>query len=144
MGALSDRVGRRPVLIAASALMALTAWPAMIWLAAAPTFFRLMAVELWMSWLYASYNGAMIVFLAELVPEDVRTTAFSLSYSLATALFGGFTAAVCTWLIHLSGSNAAPGLWLTAAALTGLGSVCLARPKTGRPGDGASPAQRLE
>ena len=120
MGAASDRVGRRPILLACTVLMLLTAWPAMAWLAAGPSFGRLMAVELWLSVLYASYNGAMIVFLTEIIPAEVRASGFSLAYSLATALFGGFTAAISTWLIHETGSNAAPGLWLSFAAICGL------------------------
>ena len=55
-----------------------------------------MAVELWFVVLYASYNGAMVVFLTEFMPVEVRATGFSLAYSLATAIFGGFTPAICT------------------------------------------------
>jgi MFS transporter, MHS family, citrate/tricarballylate:H+ symporter len=52
-----------------------------------------MAVELWLSFLFASYNGALIVFLAEIMPPNVRTAGFSLVHSSATAIFGGFTPA---------------------------------------------------
>lgn len=45
---------------------------------------------------------------------------FLLAYSLATATFGGFTPAVCTWLIHTLDNRAAPGIWLSGAALLGL------------------------
>jgi MHS family citrate/tricarballylate:H+ symporter-like MFS transporter len=120
MGAASDRIGRRPILIGCTVLVLLTAWPAMAWLAATPSFERLMLVELWLSALYGSYNGAMIVFLTEVIPAEVRASGFSLAYSLATALFGGFTAAISTWLIHETRSNAAPGLWLSFAAACGL------------------------
>jgi len=123
MGALSDRVGRRPVLLAAAGLALVTAYPAMAWLVSAPSFVRLLAVELWLSLLYAGYNGAMVVYLIELMPAEVRASGFSLAYSLATALFGGFTPAVCTYLIHATGSRAMPGLWLSFAAAAGLGAV---------------------
>jgi MFS family permease len=126
MGAASDRMGRRPILIGCTVLMLLTAWPAMAWLAAAPSFGRLMLVELWLSALYGSYNGAMIVFLTEVIPAKVRAAGFSLAYSLATALFGGFTAAISTWLIHETHSNAAPGLWLSFAAICGLAATLVA------------------
>jgi len=39
---------------------------------------------------------------------EVRTSGFSLAYSLATALFGGFTPAICTYLIHVTGNPAMP------------------------------------
>jgi MFS family permease len=125
MGGLSDRIGRRPQLICCAVAAFLTAYPALLWMVSAPSFGRLLTVELWLSLVYSGYNGAMIVFLIEVMPSQVRTTAFSLAYSLATAIFGGFTPAICTWLIHQSGNKAAPGLWLSAAAVCGLVSSLL-------------------
>lgn len=119
MGALSDRVGRFAVLAVFSFLMLVTAYPALSWLVSAPSFMRMLEVELWFSFLYGSYNGAMVVALTEIVPAHVRTTGFSLAYSLATAL-GGFSLAVSTWLIALLQNKAAPGLWLSMAAACGL------------------------
>jgi hypothetical protein len=83
------------------------------------------AVELWLSLLFSGYNGAMVVYLTEVVPPHVRTAGFSMAYSLATAIFGGFTPAICTWLLHLTGNRAVPGLWVAAAALIGLSGVLL-------------------
>ncbi|MHA6819939.1 tricarballylate/proton symporter TcuC [Ralstonia pseudosolanacearum] len=120
MGSLSDRIGRRTPLLVFSALTLLTAYPAMTWLIADPSFGRLLAVELWLSFLYAGYNGAMIVTVTEIMPPHLRTTGFSLAYSLATALFGGFTPAIATGLIHATGNKAMPGLWLSFAAICGL------------------------
>lgn len=127
MGALSDRIGRRPLLIVFTALTVLTAYPALLWLVAAPSFSRLLWVELWFSFLYASYNGAMVVFLTEIMPVQVRTTGFSLAYSLATAIFGGFTPAISTYLIHETGNRAVPGLWLSFAAACGLTAALVVR-----------------
>jgi MFS family permease len=132
MGSLSDRVGRRPLLFACTSLMLVSAYPAMLWLVHDASFSRLLAVELWLSLLYASYNGAMVVFLTEIMPIDVRTAGFALAYSLATAIFGGFTPAVSTYLIHATENRAVPGLWLSAAALMGLIGGCFARPQTAR------------
>jgi MFS family permease len=129
MGALSDRVGRRPLLVVCTMLMLVTAYPAMLWLVGEPTFSRLLTVELWLSFIYGSYNGAMVVFLTEIMPIDVRTSGFSLAYSLATAIFGGFTPAISTYLIHLTGNRAVPGLWLCFAAACGLVAALLARPR---------------
>lgn len=124
-GALSDRIGRRPILIACTVLALATAYPALSWLVSAPTLARLMTVELWLAFLYAAYNGAMAVFLTEIMPAEMRTAGFSLAYSTATALFGGFTPAICTWLIHTTGNPAMPGLWLSFAAVSGLTSALI-------------------
>src|SRR5712692_1834290 len=129
MGALSDRIGRRPLLLLCTTLMLITAYPVMLWLAAAPSFSRLLIVELWLSFIFGSYNGAMVVFLTEIIPVDVRTTGFALAYSLATAVFGGFTPAISTYLIHLTGNRAIPGLWLSMAAACGFVATLLAKPQ---------------
>ncbi|EDZ97478.1 General substrate transporter [Burkholderia sp. H160] len=118
-GALSDRIGRRPVLLAFTILTLLTAYPALQWLVAEPSFARLLAVQLWLSFLYGSYNGAMVVALTEVMPVEVRTAGFSLAYSLATTI-GGFTPAIATLLIHVTSNKAAPGLVLGVAAICGL------------------------
>jgi MFS transporter, MHS family, citrate/tricarballylate:H+ symporter len=130
MGALSDRIGRRPLLVGCTLLMIATAYPAMLWLVDAPTFWKLLAVELWFSFLYGSYNGAMVVFLTEIMPVEVRTTGFSFAYSLAAALFGGFTPAISTYLIQTTGNRAVPGLWLSFAAVCGLLAALVARAQT--------------
>src|SRR5437899_3444510 len=129
MVALSDRIGRRPLLFACTLLMIFTAYPAMLWLVRDPSFARLLTVELWLSFIYGSYNGAMVVFLTEIMPVDVRTTGFALAYSLATAFFGGFTPAISTYLIHVTGNRAVPGLWLSFAAACGLLATFLAAPQ---------------
>jgi len=123
MGAVSDRVGRAPVMFTFTILTILTAYPAMLWLVANPSFINLLMVELWLSFLYGSYNGAMVVYLAEVMPPSVRTAGFSLAYSLATALFGGMTPAIAQTLIQYSGNKAAPALWLSFAAVCGLFAV---------------------
>ena len=119
-GALSDRIGRKSILIATTVLTILLAYPLMSWLAAAPSFMRMLDVLLVFSALYGLYNGAMVVALTEVMPVQVRVVGFSLAYSLATAIFGGFTPAISTWLIEMSKDKAAPGYWLTIAAVCGL------------------------
>jgi MFS family permease len=118
-GAVSDRIGRRPMLLVFTVLTILTAYPAVQWLVAEPSFARLLMVELWLSFLYGCYNGAMVVALTEVMPAEVRTAGFSLAYSLATTI-GGFTPAIATLLIHVTGNKAAPGLWMGIAGICGL------------------------
>lgn len=132
MGALSDRIGRRPILLLFSALTVLTAYPALAWLVGHASFANMLIVLLWLSFLYGSYNGAMVVALTEIVPASVRTAGFSLAYSLATAVFGGFTPTVSTWLIQATGNRAAPAFWMTFGGACGLMATLLAY-RTGRP-----------
>ena len=75
--------------------------------------------------MYGMYNGAMIPALTEIMPVEVRVAGFSLAYSLATAVFGGFTPAMSTMLIQYTGDKAAPGYWMSFAALCALCATLL-------------------
>ena len=122
-GSLSDRFGRKPVLVAMTALTVLTAYPALSYVVNAASFAHMLETLLWFSFLYGMYNGAMIPALTEIMPVEVRVAGFSLAYSLATAIFGGFTPAISTWFIHITDDKASPAYWLMFAALCALCST---------------------
>ncbi len=128
MGAVSDRVGRKRVLLSTGALMLAFAIPVMLWLAQAPSFGRLLAVELFFSFVFGSYNGALVAYLTEIMPLHLRASGFSLAFSGAAALFGGFTPTIAHLLVQATGNKAAPALWLTVAAVVSLIAVLLASP----------------
>jgi MHS family citrate/tricarballylate:H+ symporter-like MFS transporter len=125
MGALSDKIGRRTQLAASGILALLSAAPLYIWLVATPSVPKLLFVELWFSIIFASSSGAMVPFLTEIMPASVRATGYSLAFSLATAIFGGFTPAIVTALIRVTGSRAMPALWLSFAAILALVATTL-------------------
>ncbi|SIT39100.1 Citrate-proton symporter [Paraburkholderia piptadeniae] len=120
VGAISDKVGRRAVLTVCAVLVILTAYPAMLWLVQTPSFTRLLVVEVWYAMIYGSYQAGMVVALTEIMPANIRGTGFSLVWSLAQAIFGGFTPFICTALIQVTQNRAVPALWLSFAALIAL------------------------
>jgi MFS transporter, MHS family, citrate/tricarballylate:H+ symporter len=97
----------------------------MLWPVADPSPGRLISVFLLYSAWFGLYYGAMTPLLAEVMPREVRTTGYSFAFVTATAVIGGFTPAISTFLIQLSGNRAAPALWLVFAASVSLCAVWL-------------------
>ncbi|WP_431015851.1 MFS transporter [Bradyrhizobium pachyrhizi] len=119
-GAVSDRIGRKPVLLAIAGLSLITAYPALHWLVTNPSFGKMLAVEMMFSFYFGVYSGTMLGCLVEIVPAHVRTTCFSLAFALAAGLFGTFTPFASTWLIQRTSDKASPGYWLMCAAALGI------------------------
>jgi MHS family citrate/tricarballylate:H+ symporter-like MFS transporter len=119
-GALSDRIGRKPVLVTIAVLALMTSYPALHWLVEAPTFGKMLAVEMMLSFYFGVYSGTMLGALVEIVPTHVRTTCFSMAFALAAGLFGTFTPFASTLLIDYTGDKASPGYWLMCAAVLGI------------------------
>jgi MFS transporter, MHS family, citrate/tricarballylate:H+ symporter len=119
-GAISDRIGRKPVLVTIACLSLVTAYPALSWLAAAPSFGKLLAVAMMFSFYFGTYSGTMLGCLVEIVPAHVRTTCFSIAFALAAALFGTFTPFASTSLIAWTGDKASPAFWLMFGATLGI------------------------
>lgn len=131
-GAASDRVGRLPVLLFASLWMLAIVYPALAWVAAGPSFGKLLAVEMAFSLGFGLYNGAMVAALTEVVPPQVRASCFALAYSLANALFGTSTPFVSKMLIKSTGSDVAPAFWLMFAAACSIAAVLALYRREGR------------
>jgi len=88
-GALSDRVGRRPLLIAFGILGSLTAWPILSALAHAHDFWTAFALVMAGMLIVSLYTSINAVVKAELFPTEVRALGVALPYALANSIFGG-------------------------------------------------------
>jgi MHS family citrate/tricarballylate:H+ symporter-like MFS transporter len=122
-GWLSDRVGRRPVMLWATFAFLVSIYPVYAWISAAPSDYTLIAG---MAYLGVLSGGAFAVIgaaLSESLPRDIRSTGFGTVYAIAIATFGGTTQLVATWLIDTTNNPLAPMWYLlaaTAAALVAL------------------------
>ncbi|RQS14714.1 MFS transporter [Burkholderia sp. Bp9002] len=117
---VSDRIGRRPVLLAGMlALLAFT-YPLFAWLAAAPSIARLLAMQLVICAIIGVIFGPAPTALAEQFTTRVRSTGVALAYNLAVMVFGGFAPFIVTWLTRTSGSPVAPAWYVLFAATFGL------------------------
>lgn len=130
MGALSDRFGRKRVLIAASIGFTVLTIPLFMALGAVGIV-GIIAIQIALNFLLTMNDGTLPVFLAEIFPTRVRYSGFAFSFNTANALFGGTAPFVATLLIHVTGSNLAPAGYLVAAAVVAMIAMSLAT-ETGR------------
>jgi MHS family proline/betaine transporter-like MFS transporter len=135
MGALSDKVGRKPVLLVSAIAYALFAYPLFRLLVGAPTATSLMLTQSASAVLLAMYAGPLCAILAELFPTKVRFTALSIGYSLAVTIFGGFAPFVATYLIRETGSSVSPAFFVIFAALISITTLLLIKDRTNAPLD---------
>ncbi|WP_018658247.1 MFS transporter [Actinomadura flavalba] len=136
LGALSDRVGRKPLLLFVAFGFLLLSWPA----------FRLMQTDHWLGVAagYALIGGLLVPMQAvigatfpAMFPTRVRYGAFAIGYNVSTSLFGGTAAVVVGSLISVTGSNDVPAFYLMLAALIALVPLLTLRETAGVPIDRA-------
>jgi MFS transporter, MHS family, proline/betaine transporter len=132
-GALSDRVGRKPVMIASLLLSLLVTYPLFVWVSSSPSFSSLLIMQVVLCSLFGVGNGPVSTALGEQFPTRVRSTALAIGYNIAVMLFGGFAQFFVTWLIHATGTPIAPAFYLIFGALVGLLAALFLVERAGEP-----------
>lgn len=125
-GMLSDRLGRKKVLMAASVLFILFTVPAFA-LLDSESFAVILLIQIALGAMLTLNDGTLPSFLAEMFPTRVRYSGFAVSFNLANAIFGGTAPFVATLLIQVTGNNLAPAWYLVGAAAISLIAVALAK-----------------
>jgi MFS family permease len=119
-GILSDRIGRRAVLMLAALLYLVLTYPLMAWMLAEPSLIRLAVMQVALCSAIAVGFGAISTALAEQFPVRQRSTGLALAYNMAVMIFGGFAQLIVTWLIKETGSLLAPSFYVMFGATVGL------------------------
>jgi MHS family proline/betaine transporter-like MFS transporter len=138
-GMLSDRIGRRAVIVPALIAYSVLFYVMLQRLAADPTI-----TNLWQLQMVAVFLGAlagpMPAFMTEIFPVGVRSTGASLMYNFAVMLFGGLAPFINTWLVQTTGNKAAPVYYILFAAAVGLAGLSVYRRPTSQAGTVPQPA----
>ncbi len=116
-GWLSDRYGRKPVMLVPRVLSALLVYPAFMFLTGQRTTAALLGVTALLAALNAMSSAASLVTIPELLPRSIRAVGMSIAYAVGVALFGGTTQFVVTWLIAATGNPAAPAWYVAGTSI---------------------------
>lgn len=119
-GWISDKVGRRPVMIWTQVVYVLLALPTFLVIVHQRTALTLIGGSCLLSFLSTFAMGAFYPAFSESMPKAVRGRGVAVTYACAIAVFGGTTQPVITWLIHATGRPEAPGFYLAAALMMAL------------------------
>lgn len=129
MGHISDKFGRKKVLIGACVAFIVLTVPAFMVLNTAQ-FWPVLIVELAMCATLTANDGTLSSYLTETFPTSVRFTGFAFSFNLANAIFGGTAPFIATWLIYATGSSIAPAWYMVAVAAVALVAMILSHENT--------------
>jgi MFS transporter, MHS family, citrate/tricarballylate:H+ symporter len=127
IGALTDRIGRKPVMLSGGALLLVSVLPAFYVISHYRTTATLLGATAVLS-IFASLSiSPIIVWLTESLPAAIRSGGVAVIYAVSIATFGGSTQYAVTWLIRKTGNPMAPAWYWMAALIVGVSAMIAAR-----------------
>lgn len=127
MGALSDRVGRRPVLFVGCLAFTLLPYFLFSYLLAGVDFRDAVIVQVILALMLSLFCGPGTATMTEIFPTELRAGWMSSVYGVSVAIAGGFAPMIATWLIGVTGSAIAPTILVAVFALIGIVTVVAMR-----------------
>jgi MFS transporter, MHS family, proline/betaine transporter len=122
MAWLSDRYGRRPVMLGAAALAVMGALP-FFWLMHQPESGVIALGQLGFVLSVGAFIGVQPALMVEAVPAEIRCTAIALGYNVTLGLVGGLSPLAATWLVHRTENNYSPAFMIMIAAAISFAAI---------------------
>jgi MHS family proline/betaine transporter-like MFS transporter len=119
-GALSDRIGRKPIFIGSLVLYLSVAYPVFFWVHASPSFGKLLIMQIVLGSLPGAFSGPFATALADQFPTRMRASGLGIVSNVTTMTFAGFAPFFVTWLIEATGSPIAPVFYVIFGAAISL------------------------
>jgi MHS family proline/betaine transporter-like MFS transporter len=117
LGHLSDKIGRRPLLLTSCAAFILLPYPLLNIMLEGASLGAIVTIQLVLALAIALYSGPGAAAIAEIFPTRDRTTLLSIANGTAVAIFGGFAPYIAERLIQATGSPLAPAYYVIASAM---------------------------
>jgi MHS family proline/betaine transporter-like MFS transporter len=118
-GGLSDRIGRKPIIIGSALGFTVLSIPTVLLMGLDNAFFQFLGLII-LGLLLVALTSVLSATLSALFPTQVRYSGLAFGYNLATAIFGGTAGLVVQWLIKATGIVIMPGIYMTVAGIIGL------------------------
>ena len=131
-GALSDRVGRKNVLVGSAIAMAIAGIPCYLLIGTGNVPLAIIGACV-MAVIFAGHTGVIHILLVELFPTRVRYSAYGLGYNISSALFGGTAPLLMTYLITETGNHDMPAFYAVITAIGTLIAVSRVKDKAHEP-----------
>jgi MFS family permease len=119
-GRLSDRYGRKPVMILPRLALLIAVVPAFMLLIAHTTPVTLVLVTALLTLLGTLSAASVLTALGEVFPNEVRSSGLAVSYALSVSVFGGSTQFIVAWLIGVTGNRVSPGYYVVITSIISL------------------------
>ncbi len=124
-GWLSDKVGRKPVMLTFWVVLLFSVLPSFALISRLRTPGALLGASAFMAMLLGLASPPILISITESIPRHIRSGMVATIYALSISVFGGSTQFIITWLIHVTGNPLAPAWYMTGAIVIGLVAIIL-------------------
>jgi MFS transporter, MHS family, proline/betaine transporter len=130
-GRVSDRVGRKPVMIGVCIAFIVLTYPMFLLIGSGPVGAVIGIIVL--GQFQGAYTGVIAAAYSEMFPATVRASGFSLGFNIAAIIAGGSAPLVAAWLLDATGNDQSPALFVMAAAVVSLLFLLPVKETAGKP-----------